>query len=248
MPYIYPRLGSQVATQLLTEYSRCTPRDLVSAADTSHPQAGWYPTGVAFSVPIQKLGNLQDATRHIAMRYGYPEFQRARSATPFDQEVGTLLTDLMDILPADAAQEGVWSFISLVLLPDVAFWRWPNQQGKENYERLIGRPRNVFRRLWWRSYCIGDDLARELLEDEAVAIMERPSFGGCPKVARAIASTHLRYVHVSPGVSRTEVLRQATKRLRRISPVVTLYALSEADLAVLLDEIFSGALKWCMTA
>jgi hypothetical protein len=83
-----------------------------------------------------------------------------------------------------------------------------------------------------------------LLEDEAVGIMERPAFGRCRSVARTIAATHLRFVPENPGAPRTELVRPAMKRLRRISPVITLYALPVADLNSLLDEIFKAAVQW----
>lgn len=244
MVYLYPRLDAAVATKLIAEYSSYSPRELVSYSALSHLQASIYPTGIQARVPEEVLEKLQIAIRQVASSYGYPEQGRARTATPFDQRVGTILAEKMDILPADAAQEEVWSFFSLMVLPDVAFWRWPNAGAKENYERILGRPRNVFRRLWWRSYCIGDDLASQLLEDEAVGIMERPTFGSCRNLARAIAATHLRFVQENPSVPRTELLRQAMKRLRRISPVITLYAMPSADLGGLLDEIFSAAMQW----
>jgi hypothetical protein len=244
MIYLYPRLGTAIASKLIAQYSSYSPRLLVSYSATSHPQASAYPTGVQASVPKQVLEKLQISIRDVASSYGYPDQSRTRTATPFDQQVGSVLSETMDILPADAAQEEVWSFLSLIVLPDVAFWRWPNAGAKENYERILGRPRNAFRRLWWRSYCIGDDLASQLLEDEAVGIMERPTFGSCRPVARVIARTHLRFVLENPAVPRTELLRQAMKRLRRISPIVTLYALPAADLDALVEEIFSEALRW----
>jgi len=243
MAYLYPRLEAAVAAKLIAEYSNYSPRQLVSYSALSHPQASIYPTGAKATVPTAVLEKLQIAIRHVAGSYGYPDQGRTRTATPFDQQVGTILAETMEILPADAAQEEIWSFLSLVVLPDVAFWRWPNTDAKENYERILGRPRNVFRRLWWRSYCIGDDLSSQLLEDEAVGIMERPTFGSCRSVARATAAAHLRFVQENPGIPRTELLRQAMKRLRRISPVITLYALPAAELNALLDEIFGAALQ-----
>lgn len=242
MVYLYPRLDAADATKLISEYSNYSPRQLVAYSATSHPRASIYPTGVQARVPEQVLGQLQAAVRQVASSHGYPDQSRPRTATPFDQQAGTVLTHTMDILPADAAQEEVWSFLSIVVLPDVAFWRWPNSGEKEDYERILGRPRNVFRRLWWRSYCIGDDLASQLMEDEAVGIMERTALGGCRAVARAVAATHLRFVQENPGPARTELLRQAMKRLRRISAVVTLYALPLDELYALLDEIFRAAL------
>jgi hypothetical protein len=134
--------------------------------------------------------------------------------------------------------------MSLVLLPDVALWRFPNRDGREGYERIIGRPRNVFRRLWWRCQALGaeeDGPGGRLLEDEAVAIMERPTLGGDRRVALAIASEHLRRVDAGLASARTEIMRQAMKRLRRLSSVTMLGALDDGSLEGVIREVFSGA-------
>ena len=149
----------------------------------------------------------------------------------------------MQIVPADAADEGVWSFLSLVLLPDIALWRYPNPGGKGDYERIIGRPRNVFRRLWWRAFALGPAISAKLLEDEAVAIMERPTLGGNPRIAAALAESHLRAVKANPSVSRTELMRQVTKRLRRLSVIVTLAALKDDALKAVMAEVIAESVE-----
>jgi hypothetical protein len=150
----------------------------------------------------------------------------------------------MDIIPADAAHEGVWSFLSLVVLPDVAFWRFPNRKLRDEYDRILGRPRNVFRRLWWRCYAFGAELgglSSSLLEDEAVGIMERPTLGGDPRVASAVAQAHLTRVRRNPGLSRTEVMRDANKRIRRLASVITLSALDDVELGAAVGDAFDAA-------
>jgi hypothetical protein len=150
---------------------------------------------------------------------------------------------IMEIVPSDAANEGVWSFLSLVLLPDVSLWRFPNRDRRENYERVLGRPRNVFRRLWWRCFALGDaadGAVSHLLEDEAVGLFERPTLGGDPRVATAIAAAHLERL-TSSSTSRTEVMRQATKRLLRLSAIVSLSALGDMELMKTVGEVFDVA-------
>ncbi len=149
----------------------------------------------------------------------------------------------MQITPADAAQEGVWSFLSLVLLPDVAFWRWPNAKGAADYERLIGRPRNVFRRLWWRAYCLGEAASALVFEDEAAAIMERTAIGGDVRLARMLAENHLRITADDPSIPRTELLRQVAKRVRRLSVIRTFAALSDQELSLLVQQTAGEALS-----
>lgn len=243
--YVYPRLDSASALALLSEYSLLTISELKEHSALEHSRSQWYPTAPS-RASVDVLGRVQSIVRQVAEAYGYPNPQPERSPrfTPFDQQIGPQLYNVMQIVPADAAHEGVWSFLSLVLLPDVAFWRFPNRKLREEYERILGRPRNVFRRLWWRCFAFGVDPegpSSSLLEDEAVGIMERPTLGGDPRVASAIARTHLMLVRQYPSVPRTELMRDASKRIRRLSSVVTLSALNDSELDLAVGETFSAA-------
>lgn len=245
----YPRLGSDAAAELLATFTGQLPESLRALARTESDQCTWYATAHQ-RVDQQVLIELQSRVREVASGCGYPEpaRERAPTLTLFDRKVGPVLFKTMDIVPADAADEGVWSFLSLVLLPDVAFWRFPNLQSRDDYERILGRPRHVFRRLWWRAFALGaedGDPSTELLEDEAVAIMERPTIGGDPRVARAIATEHLaqvqRYKELQKELPRTDLMREAMKRLRRLTTLITLGALSDSELAKLFSEVFTSA-------
>jgi len=240
----YPRLPADAAGTLLAELTLLA----VAGSDglrvrsgLSHPRAEWYPT--AARQPSERLVDIATTVRAIAEQHGFPRplVQRSDPTRRFDQAIATALLDIMHISPVDASEDGVWSFLSLVVLPDVAFWRWPNRGSRTDYERLIGRPRNVFRRLWWRAYTLGPAASGALLEDEAVAIMERPTLGGDPRLARLIAEDHLRGVAAFPETSRTELLRQVAKRLRRMSTVVTFAALGDTALTELIAEVSSAA-------
>ena len=242
--YQYPRLDSPAALELLAEYSDLGVGDLQVRSAFTHRRVQWYPTATN-RVEEKTLRALRDRVIDVAQQHGFPRSIGLRSPamTGFDREVGPALYDAMDILPADAAHEGVWSFVSLVVLPDVAFWRFPNRDRREEYERLLGRPRNVFRRLWWRCHIFGTaegSPAERLLEDEAVAILERPTLGGDPRVASAIAKAHLsRLDQDSPG-SRTMALREAMKRFRRLSSLVVLGALDDSSLRDTVCEVFDA--------
>ncbi|WP_007024503.1 hypothetical protein [Saccharomonospora iraqiensis] len=235
----YPRLNENAARDLLSELTPLDVEELKRRSDTTHPQSDWYPTA-SHRVTAGRLADLRESIRSIAEDYGYPHAMGIRSAKYrlFDQRVSVELLDRMDIVPADAAHEGVWSFLSLVLLPDVSLWRFPNRQEKDDYERILGKPRNVFRRLWWRSYILGTTAGEGLLEDEAVAILERPSIGGDPRLAAEIARQHLKTIGNDKRLSRTELLREAAKRVRRRNAVVTFPALTDTGLSATISEIF----------
>ena len=238
----FPRFPPAAAAERLVELTPLPAAELQQHSDFQHNQAYWYPTGGR--VAKADLRELADAVRGCAAEHGWPSPLGSRSftTTAFDRQLSRLLVDNMQIIPADAASDDVWSFLSLVLLPDVAFWRFPNTTGRADYERLLGRPRNVFRRLWWRAYTLGAEASEALFEDEAVAVMERPTLAGDRRLARAIVDRHLAMAQADPKLPRTELLRQVTKRVRRLCAVLTVPALSDAQLRAIVEEVADASL------
>jgi hypothetical protein len=182
--------------------------------------------------------------REVAERAGYPQPLGGATQT-FDRPCGTALLELMNIVPADAAEEGVWSFLTLVLVPEIGPWRFPARAE----ERLVGRPRNVLRRTWWRAWALGPDLDQSphgcepLGEDESVQIMERPSLGGNRRTARALQAAVWRAEIEGISVPRTELMRQLARRLRAMKSHLSLDAIDDDALARLLDGLRDEALS-----
>jgi hypothetical protein len=235
---VYPRLDDVAANELLGGYASLDIETLAGLASTSHPRVSWYETATA-RVTEAELRKLRQAILDIAVGEGYP-IPTPRRYARFDQLTGPTLLDQMRILPADAAHPGVWMFLSLALLPDVAVWRWSTDR---HPDRFTGRQhRDTFRRLWSRAYAVGERISGQLLEDEFTGIMERTSLAGDPRVATAIAETHLTTVASRPSVARTDLLREAMKRIRRISVVVHFPALSDDQLRRLFNEIYRDTL------
>jgi hypothetical protein len=239
--FIYPRIASDVAAAL---YDSLLDRDVVDLrrhADIMHPAAGFYAIGNR--VPQERLKQLQAAVRSIVDRLGFPEPKRRQEAfSQFDHDLPKLLCESMQIVPADAAAEGVWSFIGLVLLPDIAAWRYPNR----SRERMIGLPRNAFRRLWWRGFVLGHsphDAPAVLGEDQLVAVMERPTIGGNARLARAFCKIVTEAQIAHPGLSPMFIMRESAKRLMRFTPFICTDALSDEALMSLLDEVVGNAVE-----
>ena len=112
---------------------------------------------------------------------------------------------------------------------------------------MIGRPpRNVFRRYWWRARSLGvnpGDPASELGEDQLVQVMERPSISGSRKLARTFAQTVLQAAVGSPDVGIEALMRDATKRLVRLTPFVCFEALPDADLRSQLSDLVATSAR-----
>lgn len=143
---IYPRLDASSGRALVAERFGLSLSELHDLGTTGHPDAAPAPTG-GHPVESARLLDVQTAIRAVAEAAGYPSRLRRGSEQAFDRPCGTAIFDSMEIVTADAADEGVWTFLTLVLVPEIGPWRFPDQD--EN--RMLGKPRNVLRRLWWRA-------------------------------------------------------------------------------------------------
>lgn len=239
---LYPRLPRSTARRLILERSGLGLTELGSLAELHHPEAEPSATG-GHPADRSKIEQVQSAIRTVAKDAGFPN-PLGGSTQTFDRPCGTVLFEVMDVVPADAAEEGVWSFLTLVVVPEIGPWRFPAQ----SEERLIGRPRNVLRRTWWRAWALGPDLVtapegcEPLGEDESVGIMERPSLGGNRRTARALQAALWRAEQAGLTVPRSELLRQLARRARAARSHIQFDALSDAQLESLLDRIVGESL------
>ena len=185
-----------------------------------------------------RLLQVRDGVRRIATERGFPEPLGRGYEWTFDSAAGRELHRTMHIVPADAASEGVWSFLSLVLLPEIGPWRFPDRA----QDRLVGRPRNVLRRSWWRAHILGEDLdaapagQQPLGEDELVQIMERSTLAANPRIARAVRDGIVRGAGRITA-PRSEFVRDLTKRVLRLTPFVALDVFDDQALEDLVDEL-----------
>lgn len=247
-PVFFPRLQAAAAQEMLDRYSTLPIADLAEQSAVESAHAYWYPTApITRRVPQKALLEFQSLVRSTASDYGYPSGSGATNPrrAEFDRDLAAVILDIAPMLPAEAAQQAVWSFMTLVVAPDVAFWRWRNPKGEYDFRRILGHPRNAYRRLWWRSYILGGDAggpATRILEDEAVAIMERTSISGNPRLAGAIVHTHLE--HFADWPKRADILRDAMKRIRRLHFVTSFHCLTDDELkALVLDALEESALS-----
>lgn len=231
--YVYPRLPRGQALRLLHELAGHDSASAGGLAATSHPAAAPIATGPP-AVPDAVVEHVATSVRELAGSLAFPIPLTRPNVAKFDQPCGDLLLEEMQIVPADAASEDVWSFLTLVVLPDVALWRFPDMKD----ERFLGRPRNTFRRVWWRSYTLSganspDAAASDPLgEDELVNIFERPSISRTAELARSMTRS-VRELPAMPGMPRSEVMRELAKRVRRLLAFVCVDVLEPADVDAL---------------
>lgn len=209
--YLFPRLPRPAARQLLKEQAERSPLELRAGARTSHPAAATAPTG-GRPVTEEVLVGVADAVRE-ACEEQWPEPASRSQGASLDRAIGKALVEHLLIVRPDAANEGVWAFLSLVLLPDIAVLRFPDRAES----RLMGGARNVFRRPWERRVVLGELSDRHgtngqfLGEDELVNIFERSRLARSHELARALAE-HILSAEVP---NRSEYARELTKHVKR---------------------------------
>jgi hypothetical protein len=242
--YLYPRLPRSAARSILSMHAPLGLDDLRATGSLSHLQAAPSATG-GTPVSAQTLAKLQSGFRQIEDQFGFPELLSLPSQQALDHACGTFLLRSMNIVPADAAEEGVWSFLSLVVLPEFAPWRFPSR----TEERLIGRPRNALRRLWWRAWTLGPDLAwapegcTPLFEDESVQLMERSTVSKNRRTAKAVQNALWRAEKAGITLSRTDLVRLLIPRVRAARSNTCLDALTDESLDELLDGLLDQVLE-----
>lgn len=222
---LYPQLPPMTASDLDQELRGLTPEELASRATTEHPDAVFTAIGGTV-VETPHLDRVRDGIRSLADEFGWPGALAARDRMPFDRRCARLMWEEVRMLPSEAAVRDVWAFFALVLLPDVAYWRYPAPPP----DRVQGTDltRHVFARLWWRADALLDPdssdpwhLIDTLREDDFVHIFEVRSIGGSRRLARAFAER----IAAAP-VSR-DVVRDAQKRLLRLNSITVFDALED---------------------
>jgi hypothetical protein len=248
---LYPRLLKSDEKGLVSRLATMTVEVAQQESSTEHPDAVYAATG-GHRVKKNDLEQLQTEMRDLARQCGYPEQPNEQQRRKFDAESGKLLYEKMQISPAEAARPGVWSFLACVLLPDIVRWRFPGPTGKTSEERFLWKSRgvrNTFARVWWRAHILYQPQSEkryELLdllgEDELVQIMERPAIAGSPILAKQICRSFISTISADIGISRSDLLRDAMKRLRRLLAMISFDALDEKVLCELVDSIFAESI------
>ncbi|WP_343239570.1 DUF6339 family protein [Streptomyces sp. SID9913] len=223
MSFLYPRLLPEQAKPLFEEYRGLAATDLSARVALTHESAVYVATG-GDRVPPARLTDLRAAVLDLAKHAGFPEeSDRVRNAE-FDLKLAALLHAETGMVPAEAASRDVWAFLAVILMPDIAFWRYP-QPPKD---RILGTDltRHVFGRLWWRAQLVRapEDpepyhalhILGEAAFDQIYA--RRAALGGSPHLVRAI----LRVWNDLDlkGLNERETLRDFLKRLLRLAPFV----------------------------
>jgi len=259
MTQLIPQIPAGLAESLLTQLSLSSCSDLEPGDELRCAQAIFQPTG---GLPIADtlLKELRAAIVSAARSHGFPD-SRPTSFLRFELEVAQVLAVWSPLWNAQGAPSGealrndCWTFLTIVVLPDVAIWRWPVKGGdgglgSQSWKgRMVGGSRNAFQRIFRRVMCLDRGvehpdrwgLIRELQEDDFSAIIERPGLSSNREIAVCLGEEYLamkqRLSQHSAG-ERKEVYRQATKAIRAYSVVQPLDLMSAENRAALIRAAF----------
>lgn len=183
----------------------------------------------------------------LAKKYGFPgqRMQPEDSSLSFDQALAIDIQEIFHMHPAEAADDEVWHFITLFLLPDISLWRFPfepdkNGQYSDLFERYTGTRRGFLKQAWWRGYLLGPKVCSEFLEDEFLNLVDRVGISGNERLAAIAASEHLNRV-ANTNYKRRNSFREAMKLIRRRLGQQSLYVLSSEQLSKVISDIFDEA-------
>ncbi|WP_338597161.1 DUF6339 family protein [Saccharopolyspora sp. SCSIO 74807] len=237
MNRLYPRLLSGQAKPLFQEYRQLSIDELAGRVRSSHESAVFTATG-GDRVSEEDLKSVRSRVLEVAEKAGFPERAGQRGNAEFDRELAEVLHCQAGLTPAEAASGDVWAFLALMVLPDVAFWRYPSPPR----DRVLGTDltRHVFGRMWWRAqlvYTPDSPSPYSALEGLGEAAFDqiyarRKALGGSPYLVKAILRvwSEVDFSALRGRATERDVLRDFLKRLLRLAPFVLFEALDEEHL------------------
>lgn len=248
---VIPRLRAGEAIQLLADHARrlgegTTPDYLVDTdrITTDDPSAGPLPDA-------DQVAAWREAV--VARLTGFDLTTKA-GRDGYGMELGRAIAEVIDPIPADASHDGVWSYLSLRVLPDVVYARWPGEtivgELRLPADRWIGvqsgnQDRSYLKQAWRRWTILGDvmgDADPLLGETEFGALLDRASLARNQRLVRECARAILKYGADQPG-GRAEFARKFTGLIAARTGSMLLDILSDEELADFVEEEASGIVR-----
>lgn len=234
---VLPRIAKHSAAELLKNHLSNGIAEIASSMPDPTPTITYTPVG-GQRIENRQLEQLRTDILRLAHEHGMPN--RIIEASVFEGRAARLLREALPMSANEASHEEVWSYLTCCWLLDVAVWRFGFDADER---RFIGNVnRNTFRRLWWRAEILGPDIElTQLGEDELVNIMERPTIASDRRLARTVALEFLARVHEGAADSRMQLMREAMKRLLRLTPLVAFQALNDDQMRTVVENCFTAA-------
>jgi hypothetical protein len=216
---LFPRLPNRYALEVYAEQAVLTPDQIEGAA--AHRLMIWPATG-ADRIGEADLLAIRDRLLEVVQSHGYPAPLSRSAQNGVDIDLAQALWGTTDLAPAEAGFPDVWSFLALVLVPEIVWWR---ASGSTNVERFVASDltRHTLARLWWRAQLFTWGLddpndGWELWRTSPIGEAEldqiqtrRGGYGRSPRAFRALVETYPTVVALADeqGVDRRRFWRQA---------------------------------------
>ncbi len=249
-----PSIKAKVILEDIASKSNC---------ETLDPKGNFKVEGI-FYVPTggqiindENLEKLRNNVLEKAKEYGFPSTNQ-KSFLEFEYEVAKILSNWsylwIDGEPSgESFRNDFWSYLSIVIMPDIVSWRWgfpPEGEPTKSWSvRFIGGGRNAFQRIFRRILSLDrgpshEDrfgLIRELKEDDFSNILERTSLGSNSRIAIPLAEEYLAMRQRRKDMkasNQLKIYREATKDLRSYGVVQSLDLIDSTNLKELISEVF----------
>lgn len=240
MSRLYPRLLPSRADDLFRALNERGPEPPSATELPSLEFAVFAATGGQRITPTELQG-IRAELVSLACACGYPAPATLTGRTQFDSRVARHLHTSLGLSPGEASQRQVWSYLALVLVPDVCAWRFPPRaDGTYVDDRFKGTDltRHTLGRLWTRAHILhardADDpyeLSDVLGENDLDQILaRRRDIAASPALVRAIVRAHRDDTDSGDGSLDRDVLRDSLKRLMRLSAFLDLDSRADTEL------------------
>jgi hypothetical protein len=237
MSVVLPRLSRASALEQVEERRRASLGDITYAMPDLDSEVTYSPVG-GNRIDRADLSRLRADLLVLAREHGMP--QPIVDTSTFEAKAARLLHERLNMTPHEASHDDVWSYLTCCWLLDIAFWRFGQNASTDRFVGHLNR--NTFRRMWWRAEVLGPDVdLAKLGEDELVNIMERPTLFSDRRLAQRIAFEFIGRVEAGLVAERMRLMREATKRLLRLTPFVAFAALGDENLALVVGDAFDAA-------
>lgn len=242
MSKLYPRLESFEYEEKiqLVEKQLANGQDYFYSANDSDLQ--WLPVGDR--AELKEIENLRFKIISFMHSENLNSVAAAQERTVFDRKLGLKLREWLDITPSIAADNGMWAYMNIVLVPDLIKIRWGyTEKGEKrqiNHERYYDTNRSYLKKLWFTAYLINDEeLYKKLKQDEIDVWYDKAFNRGLDNYIQQIYTSFYRNIEKYKINSELgDWYRQFLKLLNRKLAYINYYALDINSMQALLDGCF----------
>lgn len=248
---LIPRLPTAHAVSRLKEIEERL-REGVSPAslvEFEHPGAHPNPTGGS----VAAQSDLREWRNSVLAQVEEAPRQDRYWANLHGIYLGRAIESVFNPIPADAGHDGVWSFLSLMVFPDVVTARWPMSSDSDQplprdrwIGAQVGRDRNYLKLSWRRWRLLGEIMTQAdppLGEDEMVNLLERTSLARNVRLTRIAARRIVAYDPDAAAGGRMMFARLLMKAIAHQTGARMLDVLADQALTELVEELAEQSLE-----